>query len=206
MRWLLLLGFLLLEACGGGGGRAPAPQPRAQTDIRQCLAGLDRSGVRYRGLPDRVVGNGCQAVGSVQLLDIGVPVTNLTAITCPMARGLSEWARMVRRLARESLGSDLVRIESFGSYACRPVNNQIGGRLSEHARANAADISAFVLADGRRITVEKGWNGPDGRARDFLRMAHRAGCRHFAIGLSPDSDRFHYNHFHFDMGRGPYCK
>jgi hypothetical protein len=27
----------------------------------------------------------------------------------------------------------------------------------------------------------------------------------FNIGLSPDSDSYHYNHMHFDMGRGPYC-
>ncbi len=204
MRWLFLFLFLLLAACGSG--RAPAPQPRPQIDIRQCLAGLDRAGVRYRGLPDRTFGGGCQAIGAVQLLDIGVPITNLTAVTCPMAQGLADWARTVRQLARGSLGANIVRIESFGSYACRPVNSQIGGRLSEHARANAADIAAFVLADGRRITVEQGWNGPDGRVRAFLRMAHRAGCRRFAVGLGPDSDRFHYNHFHFDLGRWPYCK
>lgn len=175
-------------------------------DIRQCLAGLDRAGVKYRVLPDRSMGGGCQTVGTVQLLNIGVPVTNLTAITCSMAAGLSDWSRTVRQLARERLGSEIVRIESFGTYACRPVNGQAGARLSEHARANAADIAAFVLADGRRITVEHGWNGSDSNVRDFLRMAHRAGCRRFAIGLSPDSDRFHYNHFHFDMGRGPYCR
>lgn len=204
MRWVFLHAFLVLAACGSG--RAPVPQPRPQVDIRQCLADLGRSGVRYRALPDRYQGGGCQTVGTVQLLDIGVPVTNLTAITCPMAQGLADWTRTVRQLARERLGGELLRIESFGSYACRPVNNQIGGRLSEHARANAADISAFVLADGRRITVERGWNGPDGAVRAFLRLAHRAGCRRFSIGLSPDSDRFHYNHMHFDMGRGPYCR
>lgn len=206
MRFLVLFAFLLLAACGGGGNRSSAPRPGPQTDIRQCLSGLERSGVRYRALPDRYFGNGCQAAGSVQLLDVGVPVTNLTALTCPMAQAVTDWTRTVRQLARERLGADVVRIESFGSYACRPVNNQMGGRLSEHARANAVDIAAFVLADGRRISVEKGWSGPDGRVRDFLRMAHRAGCRRFAIGLGPDSDRFHYNHFHFDMGRGPYCR
>src|SRR3546814_15124681 len=96
---------------------------------------------------------------------------------------------MIRRPPRSTRTDTLVpyttpfrAIESFGSYACRPVNNQIGGRLSEHARANAADIAAFVLADGRRITVQEGWNGSDQRVRDFLRMAHRAGCRRFAIG------------------------
>src|SRR3546814_15311240 len=85
------------------------------------------------------------------------------------------WFRTVRQIARERLGSDIAKIESFGSYACRPVNNQTGGRLSEHARANAADIAAFVLADGRRITVEHGWGGTDPRLRDF--QIGRAACR-----------------------------
>lgn len=205
MRWLFPVLFLIVAACGGG-GRTPTPQPRPQMDIRQCLSGLDRQGVRYRGLPDRYQGGGCRVVGTIQLLDIGLPVTNLTAVTCPVAAALTDWSRTVRQLARERLNTDIVRIESFGSYACRPVNSQIGGRLSEHAFANAVDIAAFVLADGRRITVQQGWNGPDAPVRDFLRMAHRAGCRRFAIGLSPDSDHFHYNHFHFDMGRGPYCR
>src|SRR3546814_11897466 len=59
MRWVLLVLFVLLAGCGGG--RAPTPQPRPQTDIRQCLMGLERAGVRYRSLPDRHFGGGCQA-------------------------------------------------------------------------------------------------------------------------------------------------
>ena len=86
------------------------------------------------------------------------------------------------------------------------VNSQPGARLSEHAFANAVDVSGFVLADGRRITVQQGWNGEDERVRRFLREIHQAGCRRFNIGLSPDSDAYHYNHMHFDMGRGPYCR
>ena len=97
------------------------------------------------------------------------------------------------------------RIETFGSYSCRGVNGDPNARLSEHAFANAVDVSAFVLADGRRITVEADWNGRDQAARTFLRAIHEAGCRRFAIGLGPDANRFHYNHMHFDMGRGPYC-
>ncbi|MEA3041813.1 MAG: hypothetical protein QOC65_1302, partial [Sphingomonadales bacterium] len=81
-----------------------------------------------------------------------------------------------------------------------------GARLSEHGSANAVDVAAFLLADGRRITVLEGWNGGDEDARMFLRAVHRAGCRRFSVGLSPDSDAYHYNHLHFDLGRGPYCR
>lgn len=216
-----LLPVLLTGCLFGGGGdkpaRAPTPiKPRASGPVtlnlptsratQQCYTDLSRHDIRYSALPDRDYGGGCMVIGAVQLLDIGVPVTNLGALTCPLAAGLADWTRTVRGLAEARLGSPLARIESFGTFACRPVNNVAGGRLSEHAFANAVDVAAFVLADGRRITVLDGWNGRDERARGFLREAHRAGCRRFAIGLGPDANALHANHFHFDMGRGPYCR
>ena len=110
-------------------------------------------------------------------------------------------------IAGADAGAEVVKIETFGTYSCRTRNSQPGARLSEHAFANAVDVSGFVLADGRRITVEQGWRGPDDRVRRFLRQIHQGGCRRFAIGLSPDSDAYHYNHLHFDMGsNGPYCR
>lgn len=203
---------LLLALIVIGCGERPRPVSRdmsggiASPGFRQCRAALDRDAVRYTVLPDRNLENGCRAMGTVLLRDIGVPVAGLKAMTCPLALRFGRWTAATRGIARETLGAELVRIESFGTYACRARNGQAGERLSEHAFANAVDVAAFVLADGRRVTVEKGWAGPDPKVRDFLRRVHRAGCREFQIGLGPESDRFHYNHFHFDMGRGPYCR
>ena len=146
-------------------------------------------------------------MGSVQLLDIGTPVTNLGAMTCPLARAFTGWTRdAVQPAARAWLGTSVSRMESFGTYSCRPVNSQAGGRLSEHGLANAVDIGAFVLADGRRITVLEGWHGPDPDVRQFLRAVHQAGCRRFSIGIGPDANALHRDHLHFDLGRGPYCR
>ena len=211
--WGTVSALFLLAACIPGGGRkdAPEPPPAAQQspskELLQCRADLDREGVRYRPLEDRWFGNGCSALGSVQLLDIGTPVTNLGAMTCPLARQFARWAReAVQPAAQTWLGSRVVRIESFGTYACRPVNSREGAKLSEHGRANAVDISAFHLADGRRITVEAGWNHRDEDVRRFLHAVHKAGCRRFGIVLGPDADAYHRDHLHFDMGRGPYCR
>jgi hypothetical protein len=197
--------------------RAPAPQrPTAQTplprsspsgDTLQCHVALAREGVQFRVLPDRDFGGGCTAFGAVQLTEIGTPVTNLGAMRCPLARAFAAWVReAVQPEAARILGSPVRRIESFGTYACRPVNSRAGARLSEHSFANAVDVAAFVLADGRRVTVEQGWNGGDPQVRAFLRAVHRSGCRRFSIGLSPDSDVYHRDHLHFDLGRGPYCR
>lgn len=218
MRMVIVAGALLLAACIPQVERvlptrpsAPPPTPPAANaqspETRQCLAELRREEIGFRALPDQRFEGGCSAIGAVQLLDIGVPVTNLGAMTCPVARQFARWAReSLQPAAGQWLGSEVRRIESFGTYSCRPVNNRAGARLSEHGRANAVDVAAFVLADGRRITVLGGWNGPDANVRAFLRAAHQGACRRFQIVIGPDADAAHRDHFHMDMGRGPYCR
>jgi len=217
MRWGVALAALLcLNACIPH-GEAPRRPPRAappparprqssQANL-QCHVDLAREGVQFRVLPDQYFSGGCSALGAVQLMDVGVPVTNLRAMTCPLARQFARWTHEALQPAADQwLGTRVVRIETFGTYSCRTVDSRPGARLSEHAFANAVDVSGFVLGDGRHITVLQGWNGDDERVRRFLRAIHQAGCRRFNIGLSPDSDSYHYNHMHFDMGRGPYCR
>lgn len=219
MRWGILLAVLLaLPSCIPRSDRRP-PEAPARAPVRQseapptdretlqCHVALAREGVGFRVLPDRTFGGGCSALGSVQLTEIGTPVTNLGAMRCPLARAFAAWVReVVQPEAARRLGSPVRRIESFGTYACRSVNSQAGARLSEHAYANAVDIAAFVLADGRRITVLDDWSGDRAEARAFLRAVHQAGCRRFSVAISPDGDAYHRNHLHFDLGRGPYCR
>lgn len=216
-----LLAALALGACipASRSGHAPPPQrraaqpgavrtpPRAQVDIRECLADLGRSGAQFTPLPDKYLPGGCQAVGTVKLVAVGMPVTNLGAMTCGLARPFADWAgQAVQEAARAWLDSPVVRIESFGTFACRPIDNIPGKKLSQHAFANAVDIAAFSLANGRRISVKDDWRGGDENTRNFLRAAFRAGCRRFAVSLGPDGDGYHQNHFHFDMGPGGgYC-
>jgi hypothetical protein len=198
---------MALSACIPSGDRRPPPALGPDKATLVCYADLRAQDVRFRPLPDRLFDGGCSALGAVQLLDIGTPVANLGAMTCPLAAAFARWVRdAVQPAARASLGSPVVRIESFGTYACRPVNGQAGARLSEHGRANAVDIGAFVLADGRRITVLEGWNGEDEDARRFLRAVHDAGCRRFRVVLGPDANAFHRDHLHFDLGPEPYCR
>jgi hypothetical protein len=179
--------------------------PRPTPELRQCLTGLSNAGVEFRRLPDRSFSGGCRAIGTVQLLQVGVPTRNLGAMTCPLATRYAFWVREVLQpAARRHFGQQVTLVETFGTYGCRNIRGS--GRLSEHAKANAIDISAFTLADGRRISVEDGWRG-DRRERQFLRDLHRGGCELFEIVLGPDANADHYNHFHFDMGdRGPYCR
>ena len=188
--------------------RTLAPPPRETPEAyRQCLADLSALGAKVEALPDRVFDNGCSATSSVKMVAIGIPVTNLGAVKCGLAQPFVRWVtEAVQPAARARFGTYVAKMESFGSFACRPVNNVAGNRLSEHGRANAVDIAAFQLADGRRVTVLADWNGPDDAARGFLRDLHAAACRRFSVVLGPDANALHRDHLHFDMGRGPYCR
>ena len=231
VRWFCVpLMPLALSACffGGGGDRDTRPAPRPSPTIRergsgpitlnlptsretqQCFTDLSRADVRYSPLPDRDYGGGCIVTGAVQLLDIGVPVTNLKAITCPAARALTGWVRhAVAPAAAQILKSELVKVETYGTYSCRGIVGRGAAgaaKLSEHAYANAVDISGFVLRDGRRITIERDWKSSDPDTQRFLEAVHKSACRRFKTVLSPEYNAAHYNHLHFDMGRGPFCR
>jgi hypothetical protein len=204
---VLILTFLLAGCVGGprrGGGVGAVDDPRA---LKQCFADLSALAVQYQKLPDRRFDNGCSATGSVKLVAIGIPVTNLGAVKCGLALPFTRWIRdAVQPAARAWLDGYVTKIESFGTFACRSVNNQSGNRLSEHGRANAVDIAAFQFADGRRVTIKDGWNGPDENVRRFLRAIHGSACKRFNVVLGPDANSFHRDHLHFDMGKGPYCR
>ena len=95
-----------------------------------------------------------RAVGTDPKVVINPPAT----ITCPMADVLGEWLeRTVQPEAKKVFGSPVVKIQNATSYSCR---NRYGGAttpLSEHALANALDVSEFILANGVRITVLDNW-------------------------------------------------
>ncbi len=216
----LLASMMTLAGCGGDlvprgkvaraskPVRAPArttrpSQPALET--RQCFAKLQSQAVSFTPLPDRNFGGGCNAINSVKLLDIGVPATGLGAMTCNLAANFAAWARYgVQPAARVVFGAEIEKIETFGTYNCRPIAGS--GKLSEHAHSNAIDVSAFVLSDGRRITVQQGWHG-DRQTRQFLSLIHASACKRFKTVLSPDYNAAHHDHFHFDMGgRGGFCR
>ena len=84
------------------------------------------------------------------------------------------------------------------------MRRTVFGTLSQHAFANALDISAFVLEDGRRIAIGEAWAG-DGADATFLAELARRACGLFRVVLTPDYDRWHAGHMHIDMGPARRC-
>lgn len=122
-------------------------------------------------------------------------------LRCPMIPQVDRWVALsVDPAARRHFGVPITELKVAASYGCRPINHQSGGRLSEHGHANALDVSAFVLADGRTVTVKGGWNGSD-QEQGFLRMVHHGACSEFTTVLGPNADSFHRDHFHVDLAR-----
>ncbi len=128
-----------------------------------------------------------------------------TVMQCPLAIGAYIWTREIDRLARKHLKSPLKTILHFGSYSCRRQNGNSSGEWSEHAFANAWDVSGFELEDGTRISVLDHWSKGSRAERKFLRGVREQACRIFRVTLSPDYNAAHKNHFHVDMGPWATC-
>lgn len=202
--WITLAIMLALAACAGKPERAQLAKP---VDLKQCLRQLDRiDGLDYRRLADKQASPTCGFRGAVDVRNIGVVVKGIGPLSCPMTARLHDWIHEgLQPAAKRRFGSEVVTIDSYGTYACRPRNNMAGAQPSEHSWANAIDIVGFRLADGRRITVLKDWDGKDKAAKKFLRDLRDAGCKRFNLVLGPDDNAQHRDHLHFDMGRWDNC-
>jgi hypothetical protein len=216
MRMLVIgAAVTLLAGCAGDSSRSrtashrPAAPPINginSAEFRQCTGRLGTLGAGYTVLPDKSYGGGCTAYGSVRLDRISVPTRNLGPMTCGLAEKFAAWVQYgVMPAARVYFGTEIVRIDSFGTFSCRNIAGS--GRLSEHAHSNAVDVASFVLADGRQISLQNDWSGGDEQARAFLRRVRDSACKRFRTVLSPDYNNAHHDHLHFDMGgRGEYCR
>lgn len=178
-----------------------------QPGTRGTLCGLPGlSGERLESFTGRSAG--CGIAEPVRLREVdGIPLTTPATITCDTARALRTWVRQGLVPAVGRTGGGVRNLRVVASYACRTRNSQSGARLSEHARGNAIDIAGIGLADGTELTVLDDWGrGQEGR---ILRQLHQAACGPFGTVLGPNSDRFHRDHFHFDVASyrsGAYCR
>jgi hypothetical protein len=130
-----------------------------------------------------------------------VAVKPTATLACPIVSALDRWiAESVQPAAQRWFGTRVVEIKQISAYSCRGMNGNPSAHISEHAFGNALDISAFVLADGRRITVKNGWIGVP-EEQGFLRDIQGGACQQFTTVLAPGSNVYHYDHIHVDLMR-----
>jgi hypothetical protein len=167
----------------------------------QCRALLEQAGLQFSPVPafgsDQCrVTDAVRVAGSQEMLAFS-PAD--VAPSCSVIAATAVWTwQVVQPAAQRLLGASLARLEHMGSYSCRRLYGRSEGGWSEHATANALDIGAFILTDGRRISVVGDWAG-DGPEAAFLREVRDGACKLFSTVLSPDYNRQHQDHFHLDQ-------
>ncbi|WP_321339154.1 extensin family protein [Breoghania sp.] len=177
---------------------APDGQPERPVVCTLTGAVTERAG---QPLPDVPA---CQIPVPVEVSAVGeggdIALTPAATLDCALAGSFAAWMReVVAPAALEHLGFPVSGVRIAASFHCRRRNNLPDGKLSEHAKGNAVDISAFRLADGREVSVEEGWKG-EGAEKAFLLSVRKAACDRFLTVLSPEGDAYHQDHLHLDQG------
>ncbi|MDQ0738928.1 hypothetical protein QF045_001788 [Pseudomonas sp. W4I3] len=179
---------------------------RLQDDPVLCDQVLKTSGLRVSRQADSPAGAACPLRNTLRVQGAEVGLSSSFLASCPLAVAFALFERhSVQPAAQAIYGQAVMRVDHLGSFACRNIYNRAEGRLSQHASANALDIAGFRLADGRSISVLKGWPGEGADAR-FLRQVRDSACHAFNGVLSPDYNAAHRNHFHLDMGGWWVCR
>lgn len=103
------------------------------------------------GTPAAVV---VRRVGATSPVEISPPAV----VNCRMVAKLHDWVETILQPAAvDLLKAPVVRMINASGYVCRNRNGSSEDKISEHAFANALDISAFVTADRRTIDVLTHW-------------------------------------------------
>jgi hypothetical protein len=172
---------------------------------KMCLAALNQAAIAYTEVPEQPMTNGCGVENGVRVSRLTAKFSSSIESTCALTAALTWWEKALDADAMATVGAHILRVDHAGTYACRNVNNEVDGPRSEHATANAIDVTGFRFADGTRATVAKDWNKPT-PAGKFLALAHADACRFFNAVLSPDYNALHHDHFHLDLGFWHACR
>lgn len=201
-----LAAALSLASCGSSSklGFVARSEPwRKDLEVSCLRAGVVRD-TAFIAASASITGGGgyCGAVRPYRVSAVGngqIGLVPNAVVQCQMIPALDQWVdQVVIPSAHAIYGVGVAQMKVLSSYACRPMNNVSGARLSEHGHANAVDIGAFTLTDGRVITVASGWNG-SAADRQFLRNVHDGGCETFSTVLGPNYNAQHHDHIHVDL-------
>ena len=147
----------------------------------------------------------CEVESPVQVTRAAVAWNQPAVMSCGLADRFDRFVvEAAEPLARRYLSTDIVRLDHLGAYSCRRIED-MAGRWSEHAAGRAIDVSGFLMKSGEHVTVKNDW-APPGPKRDFLHALAKRACDYFNVVLTPDSDKFHYNHLHLDIDRWRLCQ
>ncbi len=177
----------------------PAAPPKAP-EPSACRQALTEDIAIAPSIPDIHGPGGCGGEDLVRLEAVVLPDKHRVAVTppatlrCKMAREIADWVRNDVANLTSPLGSEPAVLDNFDSYECRGFNRVAGAHLSEHGHANALDVRAIKLANGRSIELTDRTV-----PRDLRENILHSVCARFMTVLGPGSDGYHEDHIHLDL-------
>jgi hypothetical protein len=151
-------------------------------------------------IPDIHGPGGCGGEDLVRLEAVVLPDKQLVSVKpaallrCAMASAIADWIRSDMTPLAAGLGSAISELDNFDSFECRGRNGVAGATLSEHGRANALDVGALKLANGRSISLTDRTV-----PRELRESVLHSVCARFSTVLGPGSDWYHEDHIHLDL-------
>jgi hypothetical protein len=177
-----------------------APPPEKQLSV--CRLALTEEIAVAPSIPDIRGPGACGGEDLVRLEAIVLPDKRKVAVKpaailrCTMASAIADWVRKDMVPLAASLGSTISDLDNFDSFECRGRNRIAGAMLSEHGKANALDVRAIKLANGRSIGLTD-----RGMPRDVRERVLHSVCARFSTVLGPGSDWYHEDHIHLDLAQ-----
>lgn len=134
--------------------------PRIAAARAQCEKLLEGAVLDYQYLPPIRAGR-CGTKAPILVKSIGeepsVVISPPATMNCELAAAVHAWLKNAVQPTAKTMGTSVVKIRNAASYMCRRRYGATNTRISEHAFANALDISEFVFASGQRIKVLGNW-------------------------------------------------
>jgi hypothetical protein len=184
--------------------QAPAgpekPAEQVSPPPSACRLALSEAIAIAPSIPDIHGPGGCGGEDLVRLEAVVLPDKRLVSVKpaailrCTMASAIADWVRSDIAPLTQNLGSEIDGLDNFDSFECRGRNRIAGAPLSEHGRANALDVRALKLTNGRSISLTDR-NVP----RDLRESVLHSVCARFSTVLGPGSDGYHEDHIHLDL-------
>lgn len=195
--------------------KPPEPaKPEDPAALQACLGALKEIGAEFKQLePIRDAEQGCGIEAPVELSVVlpGIKLEPSGTMRCETALALSRWTKemMVPAAALALPEKKVTAIANASTYICRNRNSAENGKISEHAKGNAVDISTISFDKGEPLVMKP--RGEDGTPEGaFQRTITAAACLFFRTVLSPGSDATHQDHLHLDVlerkGGYLYCR
>lgn len=194
--------------------QAEPVKPEDPAALQACLGALKEIGAEFKQLePIRDEEQGCGIEAPIELSVVlpGIKLEPSGTMRCETALALSRWTRemMLPAAALALPEKKVTAIANASTYICRNRNSAENGKISEHAKGNAVDISTIAFDRGEPLVMKP--RSEDGTPEGaFQRAITAAACLFFRTVLSPGSDATHQDHLHLDVlerkGGYLYCR